>query len=76
MIQLGGKLYNIPIEVGVPVKLVRLIKMCSNDTYSKVRIGKRLPDTFPIQNGLQQGGALWSLLLIMMLGRFWKTRWA
>jgi hypothetical protein len=33
------------------------IKMCLNETYSKVRIGKHLPDSFPIQNGLKQGGA-------------------
>jgi hypothetical protein len=30
--------------------------------YSKVRIGKHLSDSFPIQNGLKQGGVL-SLLL-------------
>jgi hypothetical protein len=35
-------LYNILIEVGIPMKLVRLIKMCLNDTYIKVRIGKHL----------------------------------
>jgi hypothetical protein len=28
-------LYNIVIEFGVPMKLVRLIKMCLNETYSK-----------------------------------------
>jgi hypothetical protein len=31
-------LYNILIEFGVPMKLVRLIKMCLNETYNKVRI--------------------------------------
>jgi hypothetical protein len=30
-------LYNILIELGVPMKLVRLIKMCLNETYSKVQ---------------------------------------
>jgi hypothetical protein len=43
------------------MKLVRLIKMCLNETYTKVRIGKHLPDSFPIQNGLKQGDALSSL---------------
>jgi hypothetical protein len=28
--------------------------MCLNETYSKVRIGKHLSDSFPIQNGLKQ----------------------
>jgi hypothetical protein len=41
-------LYNIFIEFGVAMKLVRLIKVCLNETYSKVRIGKHLSDSFPI----------------------------
>jgi hypothetical protein len=40
------------------MKLVRLIKMCLNETYIKVRKGKHLSDSFPIQNGLKQGDAL------------------
>jgi hypothetical protein len=55
-------LYNILIEFRVPLKLVRLIKMCLNETYSKVRIGKYLSDNFPIQNGLKKGVALSPLL--------------
>jgi hypothetical protein len=51
-------LYNILIEFGVPMKLVRLIKMCCDETYSKVHIGKLLSDSFPIQNGLKQGDSL------------------
>jgi hypothetical protein len=51
-------LCNILIEFGIPMKLVRLIKTCSNVTYSKVRIGKHLSDSFPIQNSLMQGDAL------------------
>jgi hypothetical protein len=37
-------LYNILIEFGIPTKLVRLIKMCLNETYSRVRVGKHLCD--------------------------------
>jgi hypothetical protein len=33
-------LYNILIEFGIPRKLVGLIKMCLNETYNTVRIGK------------------------------------
>jgi hypothetical protein len=31
--------------------------MCLNEIYSKVRIGKHLPESFLIQNGLKQGDA-------------------
>jgi hypothetical protein len=55
-------LYNILLEFGIPKKLLRLIKMCLNETCSKVRIGKLLSDKFPIQNGLKQGDALSPLL--------------
>jgi hypothetical protein len=47
-------LCNILIEFGVPMKLVRLIKMYLNETCKKVRIVKHLSDSFPIQNGLKQ----------------------
>jgi hypothetical protein len=47
-------LYSILIEFGVPVKLVRLIKMCLNETYGEVCIDKDLSDMFPIQNGLKK----------------------
>jgi hypothetical protein len=33
-------LYNILLEFGIPKKLVRLIKMCLNETYSKVWVSK------------------------------------
>jgi hypothetical protein len=36
--------------------------MCLNETYNKVRIGKHLSDSFPIQNGLKQRDALSPLL--------------
>jgi hypothetical protein len=49
------------------MKLVRLIKMWLNETYSKVLISKHLSDRFPIQNGLKQGGALSPLLFIFTL---------
>jgi hypothetical protein len=50
-----------------------LSKLCLNETYSTVRIGKHLSDNFLIQNGLKQGEAssplLFNLLLNMPLGR-------
>jgi hypothetical protein len=57
-------LYNILIEFRIPRKLVGLIKMCLNETYSRVYIDKNLSDKFTIENGLKQGDALSPLLFI------------
>ncbi|KAJ4435309.1 hypothetical protein ANN_17919 [Periplaneta americana] len=48
--------------MNIPKKLVRLIKMCLSETYSRVRIGQFLSDKFPIHCGLKQGDALSPLL--------------
>jgi len=55
-------LYNIPIKFGIPMKLVRLIKMCINETYSIIWVGKHLSDMFPVRNGLKQGDTVLALL--------------
>jgi hypothetical protein len=55
-------LYNILLEFGIRKKLVKLIKMCLNETCSEIHVIKLLSDKFPIQNGLKQGDALSPLL--------------
>jgi hypothetical protein len=54
-------MYNNLTEFGIPMKLVRLIKICLNVTYSRVWIGKNLSDIFPIKNSSKQGDATSSL---------------
>jgi hypothetical protein len=53
-----GVLYNILIQFAVPVKLVRLIKMCLSESLSEVH----LSGSFLIQNGLKQRDVLLPLL--------------
>ena len=55
-------LYNILVVFGIPKKLVRLIKICLAETYSRIRVGKNFSDIFPIRNVLKQGDALSPLL--------------
>jgi hypothetical protein len=45
-------LYHILIEFWIPIRLIRLIKMCLKEMYSIVCIGTHLSYNFCIQNGL------------------------
>jgi hypothetical protein len=60
-------LYNILIEFGIAMKLVRLIKMCLNETYNTDHEGKHLSDTFSTRNGLIKRDALSPLFLSFAL---------
>jgi hypothetical protein len=51
-------MYNIHIEFGILRKLVGLIIMCLNETYSRVHVDKNLSDKFTMQNALKQVDAL------------------
>ena len=51
-------MYNILIEFDVPLKRVRLIQFCLNETFIIFRVGKHLSDVFLIKSVLKQGDAL------------------
>jgi len=53
--------YNILIEFGVPIKLVRLMEMCLNESIQGP--GRQI---FPVKNGLKQGDALSALLTTLL----------
>ena len=59
-------LYCVLIKAAIPMKLGRL-KKCLNETYSEVQIVRYL-ETFPIENGLEQGDNLSPLLFNFVLG--------
>ena len=46
----------------IPTNLVLQLKMCLNEMYSRVLVGKNLSDLFHIRNGLKQGDAISPLL--------------
>ena len=55
MIQLEGRSCIIfALSLVPPMKLVRLIKLCLTETYSRAWVGKNLSDVFPIRNGLKK----------------------
>jgi len=49
------------------MKMVRLIKICLNETYSRFRAGKNLSGMFTNGNCLKKGDALWPLLFNIAL---------
>ena len=55
-------LYNVLIQFGIRMELVRLIRMCLNEIYCRVWIDKYLSDVFPVKNVLKEVGALLPLL--------------
>jgi hypothetical protein len=44
------------------MKLVRLVKMCLKENYSRIHVGKHLSDVFTIKNDLKHDDALSPLL--------------
>jgi hypothetical protein len=61
-------LYNILIQVGIPLKLLRLNKICLDETYSRVCTGRSMSDVFPFQNVVKQVDVLSSMLFIFAVG--------
>jgi hypothetical protein len=58
MIQKEGNIVQYSHRFWGTQKIVRLIKMCLNEMYSKVQIGKNLSDNIPVQNCLKQRDTL------------------
>ena len=53
-------MYNNLTEFGIAMKLVRILKLCVNETYGRIRVGKNLSENFPIRNGLKKSvGTTW-----------------
>jgi hypothetical protein len=63
---------NILTEFGFLMKLIRPIKMCLNEMYSGVWVGKDFSDIFPTRNGLKRDASsplLYSFALVYAIRR-------
>jgi hypothetical protein len=66
-------LYDHIFVFAIHMKLIRLIKMCLNETYSRARVGKHLSDVFALRNVLKQGDALSPMLFSFAVERAVKS---
>jgi hypothetical protein len=61
------QMYKIMKELGIPEKLINLIKMTLRKILNKVQISGKLSDSFETTCGLRQGNALSTVLFNIML---------
>jgi hypothetical protein len=47
-------LHNVLIDTGIPVTLLRLVKMCLNETCSRPSVGKQVYEMLHIKSGMKQ----------------------
>ena len=50
-------------DFGISLELVELIKMCLNEAYKIVCVGKYLSAMFPIRSGLKKGDIAFKLCI-------------
>ena len=68
MIRFREKFYiTFSLNLEFSKKLDKLINMCINENYNKVRVGRFLSEAFQIHCGLKQRDALSPLLFIFAL---------
>ena len=65
--------WSILLEFGIPMKLIRLIKLCLSDTKAKVKVGGKTSEAFEIKSGLRQGCVLSVLLFNFVMEKVTKV---
>jgi hypothetical protein len=68
-----GSIIQFIIDIGLTIKLVRLIGKCLNETYSNICSGKHISDSFFLQKGLLQADVLSTPLFSLHLEYAIKT---
>ena len=54
-------------DFNIPHKLIRLVKLCYNNTECRVRVGGEVTEPFQVEDGLKQGDPLATLLFNLAL---------
>lgn len=63
-----NKMYQILVFLGVPKKLVKLVRVCLNESSGRVRVGDNVSEPFQIRDGLKQGDGLSTTLFQFKFG--------
>lgn len=48
------------------MKIIDMIQLCNNKTYSRVKLGNKVSMTFEIKNGLRQGNTMSPVLVVAL----------
>jgi hypothetical protein len=51
-------MFSVLTDFNIPIKPVRLLKVCVNETCWRIYVSEYLPDVFYIHSGLRQGDFL------------------
>lgn len=66
-------MWHIMKELGIPAKLIALVKACYNNTKCAVRCGGKAGEQFDVSNGLKQGCVLSPLLFNLMIEKIIRS---
>lgn len=70
-----NSIWNAMQEIGVPKKLIRMTKECTNNSRNKVRVMGEESESFGVESGVKQGDGLSPLLFNITLEKVIKDLW-
>lgn len=67
---IGSKLRNVMVKLGIPNKIVRIVKTCMQNSWCKIKFNTKISEEFIVTTGIRQGDALPSTLFNFALESF------
>lgn len=72
---LRNAVWNAMQDLGIPKKLIRMVKACTLGSVNRVRVGYELSSAFTVESGLKQGDGLSPLLFNITLEKVIQELW-
>ncbi|KAI5737941.1 hypothetical protein M8J77_000982 [Diaphorina citri] len=70
-----NEIWNAMHELGIPKKLIRMVKECALGSVNRVRVAGEVSSAFTVESGLKQGDGLSPLLFNITLEKVIKDLW-